>query len=178
MTGAIKVELHAHSPDWAAMALQESELLRKTLGSIFIAVHHIGSTSVPGIVAKPIVDLIPVVTDLDSLDRQTLNLEEIGYEYLREFGLPGRRYCRRNDPISGKRMYQLHCYATGSPEIVRHLAFADYLRTHPAIAKEYEAEKIRAAALHPNDSHSYGDAKGGWIKRVEQDALEWWKLLE
>jgi GrpB-like predicted nucleotidyltransferase (UPF0157 family) len=74
--------------------------------------------------------------------------------------------------VTGKRAFQLHCYAQGSPEIDRHLAFADYLRAHPTIAKDYEAEKIRAAALHPGNVLDYNDAKNDWIKRTERDALE------
>jgi GrpB-like predicted nucleotidyltransferase (UPF0157 family) len=178
MTDAIKVELHEHSPGWAALAAQEAELLHRALGGVLIAVHHIGSTSMPGILAKPIIDLLPVVANLESLDRQQRNLKRIGYECLGEFGLPGRRYCRRNDPLTQTRAFQLHCYATGSAAIDRHLAFASYLRTHATIAKEYEAEKIRAAALHPDNSRSYSEAKNDWIKRVEQDALKWWKRLE
>ena len=64
-----------------------------------------------------------------------------GLSWFGEFGLPGRRYCWRKDPATGKRAFQLHCYAKGWHEIDRHLAFADYLRAHPAIAKDYEAEK-------------------------------------
>src|SRR4051812_6057595 len=120
--------------------------------------------------AKPIIDLIPVATDLQSLDRVMPRVEELGYECLGEFGLAGRRYCRRNDPSTGKRAYQLHCYAEGFPEIERHLAFAHYLRAHPEIAKDYEAEKLRAAALHPDNTLNYNDAKNDWIKRTEQDA--------
>jgi GrpB-like predicted nucleotidyltransferase (UPF0157 family) len=175
MTDAIPVELHPHSLDWAERARAEIARLHRALSSVLVTVHHIGSTSIPGIMAKPIVDLIPVVTDLDSLDRIMPAVKSIGYECLGEFGLPGRRYCRRNDPVTGKRAYQLHCYAEGWPEIDRHLAFASYLRTHPAIAKEYEAEKIRAAALHPDDTYKYNDAKNDWIKLIERDALEWWK---
>jgi len=62
-----------------------------------------------------------------------------------------------------------------TPEVDRHLAFADYLRTHRAIAEQYQAEKLRAAALHPDNTHEYNDAKNDWIKRVEWDALQWWK---
>src|SRR5262245_57488629 len=72
-----------------------------------IKVHHIGSTSIPGIMAKPIIDLIPVVSNLGSLDRDMPLLEEC----LGEFGIAGRRYCRRSDPATGKRAYHLHCYA-------------------------------------------------------------------
>jgi GrpB-like predicted nucleotidyltransferase (UPF0157 family) len=103
------------------------------------------------------------------------HVEALGYECLGEFGLAGRRYCRRNDPVTGKRAYQLHCYAEGWSDIDRHIAFAGYLRLHPLIAKEYEAEKVRAAALHPDNTFDYNDAKNDWIKRVEQDALRWWR---
>jgi GrpB-like predicted nucleotidyltransferase (UPF0157 family) len=175
MIGSIPVELHAHSLDWAAMACAETANLQKALGGTLVTVHHIGSTSIPGILAKPIIDLIPVVTDLRSLDQSMQKLELIGYECLGEFGLPGRRYCRRDDPLTGKRAFQLHCYAIGSLEIERHLAFASYLRAYPAIAKEYENEKIRAAALHPDDTRKYSDAKNDWIKCVEQDSLAWFK---
>ena len=97
----------------------------------------------------------------------------LGYESLGEFGLPGRRYCRENDPATGKRQFQLHCYAKGSPEIARHLAFRDYLRAHPAKAEEYEAEKIRAAALHPDNTLDYNAEKNDWIKATEIVALKW-----
>jgi GrpB-like predicted nucleotidyltransferase (UPF0157 family) len=175
MIDAIRVELHPHSVHWAEMARAEIARLHRALGGVLVTVHHIGSTSIAGIRAKPIVDLIPVVSDLDSLDRDMPRVKAIGYECLGEFGLPGRRYCRRNDPVTGKRAYQLHCYAAGSSEIDRHLAFANYLRAHPEIAKEYEAEKIRAAALHPDNTLDYNAAKNDWIKRTEREALRWWK---
>jgi GrpB-like predicted nucleotidyltransferase (UPF0157 family) len=174
MADTIPLELHPHSPRWAELARAETARLHGALGSVLLTVHHIGSTSIPGIMAKPIVDLIPVVTDLDSLDRARPLVTALGYDCLGEFGLPGRRYCRRDDPATGKRAFQLHCYAHGSPEIGRHLAFADYLRAHPAIAKEYEAEKMRAAALHPDNTLDYNDAKNDWIKRIEREALRWW----
>lgn len=158
------------------MARVETARLRGALGGVLVTVHHIGSTSIPGIMAKPIIDLIPVASGLANLDRAMPRIEALGYECLGEFGLAGRRYCRRNDPVTGKRAYQLHCYAEGSPEIDRHRAFADYLRAHPAIAKEYEAEKVRAAALHPGNTFDYNDAKNDWIKRTEQDALRWWRV--
>lgn len=157
------------------MARSEIECLHEALGDVIMTVHHVGSTSIPGIMAKPIIDLLPVVSDLGRLDLNMTRVRSLGYDCLGEFGLPGRRYCRRDDPTTGKRAYQLHFYAHGSPEIDRHLAFPEFLRAHRTIAKEYEAEKIRAAALHPNNTHEYNDAKNDWIKRVEQDALRWWK---
>jgi GrpB-like predicted nucleotidyltransferase (UPF0157 family) len=172
----IPVELVPHSPQWAEMARDETARLCEALGGVLITVHHIGSTSIPGIVAKPIIDLIPVATNLEALDAAQPKLEALGYRWFGEFGLPGRRYCWRMDPATGKRAVQLHCYAKGWPEIDRHLAFADYLRAHPPIAKDYEAEKMRAAALHPDNTLDYNAAKDRWIKRTEADALVWWRM--
>ena len=174
MSPSIPVELHQHSPQWAAMAQAEIERLHAALGPTLVTVHHIGSTSIPGICAKPIIDLIPVASNLPGFDRAMPLVAALGYECLGEFGLPGRRYCRRDDPATGRRAYQLHCYAAGDPEIDRHVAFADYLRAHAEIAEDYEAEKLRAAALHPNDTHDYSAAKSDWISQVERDALRWW----
>jgi GrpB-like predicted nucleotidyltransferase (UPF0157 family) len=170
----LPVELWPFSPEWAETARHESARLKEALGEVLLAVHHIGSTSIPGILAKSIVDLIPEVTDLESLDAREDGIRALGYKWYGEFGLEGRRYCTLSDPTTGKRKVQLHCYAQGAEGLPRHLAFRDYLRAHPAIAKEYEAEKIRAAALHPGNVLDYNGAKNGWIKRTEQDAIAWW----
>ena len=172
----LPVELVPHSPQWAEMARAETARLCEALDGVLITVHHIGSTSIPGIMAKPIIDLIPVAIDLDALDAAQPKFEALGYRWFGEFGLPGRRYCWRKDPATGKRAVQLHCYAKGWHEIDRHLAFADYLRAHPPIAKDYEAEKLRAAALHPDNTLDYNAAKDEWIKRTEADALIWWRM--
>jgi GrpB-like predicted nucleotidyltransferase (UPF0157 family) len=169
----IGVELVPHEPQWAEMAKRESARLKSALGDVLIRVEHMGSTSIPGIMAKPIVDFIPVVTNLEALDAAQSEVEALGYDYLGEFGIPTRRYCRLNDPQTRKRKFQLHCFAVDSPEIARHLAFRDYLRAYPDIAKEYETVKRRAAALHPDNVLLYNDAKNDWIKTTERDALEW-----
>jgi GrpB-like predicted nucleotidyltransferase (UPF0157 family) len=165
------VELKPHDPEWAAGAERETGRLRTALGNILVRVHHIGSTSIPGLVAKPILDLIPVVRSIDELDQAQGRIEALGYEWWGEFGLPGRRYCSLTDKVSGKRLVQLHCYAEGSPEITRHLAFRDYLRARPELVAEYEAVKRRCAEAHPESSHAYGDCKGDWVKRIETEAL-------
>jgi len=170
----ITVELVPHSPAWAGMAAAESVRLKQALGDVLILVHHIGSTSIPDIMAKPIVDMIPIVTSVEALDAHEDTIRGLGYRWYGEFGLPGRRYCSLTDPATGKRKFQLHCYAQGAPEVPRHLAFRDYLRAHPGIAKEYEAEKVRAASVRSDDVLAYNDEKNDWIKRVEKDALEWY----
>jgi GrpB-like predicted nucleotidyltransferase (UPF0157 family) len=170
----IAVELHPHSPVWIEIALTESAALEAELGDLLLKVEHMGSTAIPGIAAKPIIDLMPIARDEGALDAMEPGMLKLGYEWLGEFGIPGRRYCRKGDPLTGKRKIQLHCFAQGATEIARHLAFRDYLCAHPGKAKEYEAEKQRAAALHPDNVLAYNDAKSDWIKRTEREALAWW----
>ncbi|WP_340115989.1 GrpB family protein [Pelagibius sp. 7325] len=167
----IKVDLLPHDPQWRDQAEAEAARLHAALGAVLVKVHHIGSTAIPGIRAKPVVDLIPVVSSLDRLDALQDAVEGLGYRWRGELGLPGRRYCSKDDPASGRRLFQLHGYQEGSPEITRHLAFRDCLRANPALARAYEAEKQRCQALRPDDSYAYTDCKNAWIRSVEAAAL-------
>jgi len=160
-----------HSPQWTSSAAAESARLTRAIRDTLLTVHHIGSTAIPGICAKPILDLIPVFTRIESADSARPILEQLGYAFWGEYGLLGRRYCTFDDPVTKRRTIQLHCYAAGNPEITRHLAFRDYLLAHPDIAQAYAAEKRRCQSLHPLDSHAYSDCKGEWIQRVEQEGL-------
>jgi GrpB-like predicted nucleotidyltransferase (UPF0157 family) len=166
------VELVDGSPMRAAAAKQESARLANAIGDTLVVIHHIGSTSIPAIKAKPTIDLLPIVSSLSALDAREAAVRALGYEWRGEFGLPGRRFL----PLTrdGKRLFNVHCYEQNNPEVTRHLAFRDYLRTYPEIAKAYEAEKIRAAALHPGDVLAYNDAKNDWIKETERKALQWY----
>jgi len=138
-----------------------------------LVVHHIGSTSIPAIIAKPIVDLMPVITDLAALDAADEKVRAFGYRWYGELGIPSRRYCTLPDAATGKRIFNVHCFTQDSDQIARYLAFRDFLRAHRAVAKEYEAEKIRAAALHPDDTLKYNDAKNDRVKRIEREPLVW-----
>jgi GrpB-like predicted nucleotidyltransferase (UPF0157 family) len=171
MPAPIAVELLPHNPHWAERAQYESERLADVLGASLVTAHHIGSTAIPGIRAKPILDLIPVFISMTALNEARIAIESLGYAWWGEYGLSGRRYCTWDDPRTGRRQVQLHSYATGSFEIIRHLAFRDYLRARPDIAQAYDSEKARCRALHPFDSHAYSDCKCDWIHRIEEEAL-------
>jgi GrpB-like predicted nucleotidyltransferase (UPF0157 family) len=98
-------------------------------------------------------------------------LQRRGYDAKGEYGLPGRRYFRK---IEGSRhLVHLHCYQSGNPEIIRHLAFRDYLRAHPDVANEYAELKLKLVETHPNSLNDYMDGKDVFVKRVEKLALEW-----
>ena len=171
MPAPIPVILVPHNPAWASQARQEGERLKSAIGDVILDVHHIGSTAIPGICAKPILDLIPVVRSFAELDAKQQATEGLGYAWWGEYGLPGRRYCTLDNPQTGNRIVQLHCFEQGSPEISRHLAFRDYLRSHPELARAYEAKKSRCRDQHSSDSHAYGDCKAAWIRKIEEMAL-------
>lgn len=136
--------------------------LKDLIGDALLAVHHIGSTAVPGLPAKPIVDLLAVVTDLAMLDLHRTAMAARGYRWRGENGEPGRRYFTRDDD-AGHRCLHLHAYAAGAARIAAHLAFRDRLRAEPLLARDYAEEKARCAALHPLDSAAYTACKAGWI---------------
>lgn len=165
------VELLPHHPEWNTMARKEADLLATLLGQILITVCHIGSTAIPTIAAKPILDLLPVVSSLEALDQHRERMEEAGYQWRGEYGLPGRRYCTKADPVGGHKRVHLHFYRVGSPEIDRHVAFRDYLLHRPDLASAYHQEKARCQQLHCQDSRAYSHCKREWIKRVEAEAL-------
>jgi GrpB-like predicted nucleotidyltransferase (UPF0157 family) len=168
---AIPVELWPHDPAWAEDAQREARRVAAAVGDLIVCVHHIGSTAVPSICAKPILDLMPVVRSLSELDPARPVFEGLGYDWWGEYGLQGRRYCTLDDPETSRRKVQLHCFQVSSSEIERLLAFRDYLRSNPDLARAYEVEKRRCQALHPNDSTAYSACKGDWIRKIEADAL-------
>jgi len=170
-----RIELVPHDPQWPAMAAAEAQRIADALGDNLVDAQHIGSTAVAGLKAKPIVDLLPRVRSLPVLDAQADRMRELGYRWRGEFGIPGRRYCTRDDPSTGRRLFNVHVFQRDAAEIARHLAFRDYLRAHAPEVQAYELEKQRAAALHPNDVLAYNDAKSPWIKACELRALAWWE---
>lgn len=161
-----------YSADWPRQFEQEAERFRELLGDELVVIHHIGSTAIPGLAAKPIIDCLPIVRRIERVDSLTPAFETAGYRAWGEYGLAGRRYFTRDDG-TGTRTHNVHVYGEGNADIQRHLAFRDFLRAHPVLQREYEEIKRRAYALHPADVQRYNDAKDEWIKRIEQEAIEW-----
>jgi GrpB-like predicted nucleotidyltransferase (UPF0157 family) len=116
--------------------------------------------------------MLAVVSDIAAVDRCAAGMGSLGYEAMGEFGIPGRRYFRRDD-AAGVRTDQVHTFQQGSPDVSRHLAFRDYMRAHPAPADQYAALKRRLADAHPHDIHAYMDGKDAFIKEMEARALAW-----
>lgn len=162
--------LHAPDPRWHDLAQREIDSLIQTVNGL-LTVHHIGSTSVPGLPAKPILDLLPVFRDAQAQATAQSQFETLGYEWLGEHGLSGRAYARKSDPTSGKRLVQTHGYVSGHHDITRHLAFRDALRNNASLRAAYTSVKAACASRYPEGGASYGTCKSEWINKAETRAL-------
>jgi GrpB-like predicted nucleotidyltransferase (UPF0157 family) len=163
-----------YSPQWPRQFEEEAARLRALLGDEIVTIHHIGSTSIPGLAAKPIIDMLPLVRAITRIDELTAHLQAAGYKAWGEYGLPGRRYFTK-DREDGYRTHNIHIYQVDEPDATRHLALPAYLRSHAEARQEYEALKREVYALHPADITAYNNGKDAWIKAMEKVALEWYR---
>ena len=138
------------------------------------AIDHVGSTSVPGLAAKPVIDLLVTVSDIAVADAAVEAMARLGFEALGEFGLKDRRFFRRDDE-RGIRTDHVHCWAAGHGELDRHIAVRDYLEAHAEEAEAYGALKRALVARHDGDREAYIDGKDAFVKALEQRALAWWR---
>lgn len=158
-----------YDPAWPLKYETEKEKIEAILEHNCIALYHIGSTSVPGLAAKPIIDIMAAVRSLEQADAAAEKFSRIGYEYLGEFGIPGRRYLRKG---GDERTHQIHIFqADDRKNIERHLAFRDYLRTHEEECREYAALKKELARRFPYDIDGYCDGKEKFVRTMEKQAL-------
>lgn len=164
------IEVVGYDPSWATRFRAESHTLQRVLHGICACVHHIGSTSVPGLRAKPIIDILIEVHDLDSLDRHNREMKDLGYLARGEHGIPGRRFFQKG---LHARTHHVHTFRFGAPEVDRHLAFRDYLRAHPTIAGAYGQLKARCARACGNDIRAYCDGKHDFVTEHTARALAW-----
>lgn len=162
-----------YSPDWPREFEREASRLRGYFGDEIIEIHHVGSTSVPGLAAKAIIDLLPVVKEIEAADKLTPLLEKEGYRAWGEYGLAGRRYFSKDR--NGYRTHNIHIYGEGNPDILRHVAFCAYLRAHEKERREYEALKRTLFTRYPADIDRYTDGKTKFITHLETVAIDWYK---
>ena len=161
----------AYDPQWPDLFQQETLVLRSLFSSNVVAIHHIGSTAIPGMHAKPIVDILVEVQALEPIEIATPGLMQLGYIPQGELGIPKRRFFIKGSETL--RTHHLHVYPAGHPQIARHLAFRDYLCAHPVEAQVYSTLKAKLAQQFPDDLGGYIAGKDAWIKPTEQRALAW-----
>jgi GrpB-like predicted nucleotidyltransferase (UPF0157 family) len=167
-----KVEIKDYDRAWIRRFLDEKEILEKILPTNAI-IHHIGSTSVEGLAAKPIIDILVEVLSLTDIDSKKQEFSENGYVSKGENGITNRRFFYKLDE-SGNRLTHVHIFPTGSDNVIRHIAFRDYLRNHSQEAAEYSKIKQELAEKHPMDIEAYIDGKDSFVKELEKVALNWY----
>lgn len=163
-----KVEVVDHNPAWKIIYKDEANAISNILGNILIAAHHIGSTALSSIKAKPIIDILLVVKELDQLDHKNDVMQALHYEPMGEYGIAGRRFYFKDQ--NGARVFHVHAFQEGNSEINRHLNFIAYLKNHPNIAAQYSLLKENLAKQFPNDIKSYVEGKNDFVKKVDEYA--------
>lgn len=163
-----KVEVVPYDPAWPTLYRAEAASLAALLGEELVEIHHIGSTSVPDLPAKPFIDILPVVRDAQRIDALNDLLLAAGYVPKGENGIPGRRYFSKDG--GGLRRVHVHAFAAGHPEVARHLNFAAYLRAHPDAAAAYAELKRELAQRFPNDTAAYTNGKSAFIRAIDEKA--------
>lgn len=168
----MKVEVIPYDLRWQDAFVAAAKEISVALGETIAAIHHIGSTAIPNIYAKPIIDILVEVNDLAQVEARNAAMEALDYEAMGEFGIAGRRFFRKHNAM-GDRTHHVHIFEEGSPESDRHLAFRDYMIAHPESAQQYSQLKRSLAAKFPNHRESYMDGKDSFIREKEQQALKW-----
>ena len=166
-----QIIIEPYNPEWPELFMCESSLIRLSIGSYITVIEHIGSTSVPGLAAKPVIDMLIGVKSLADSPRFVPLLEELGYVYVpeHEVDLPERRYLYKQQ--RGEDSFHLHMVEPQSGFFRRHIAFRDYLRSHAEDAAEYASLKLRLAREFGSDRSGYTDAKTEFIQSIERKAM-------
>jgi len=165
----MKIEVVPYDPRWPEAFEKEKVAILSKAAQAIVTIHHIGSTAVPGLSAKPIIDMLIETPSLEIFDKHSVAIESLGYEGLGEMGIPGRRYFRKGGE---NRTHQIHAFATGDPGLRRHLAFRDYLRAHPVVCREYDELKRKVAETCQQDIDQYCEGKNDFMQKHEALALE------
>jgi GrpB-like predicted nucleotidyltransferase (UPF0157 family) len=167
------IEVVPYNPEWPGLFHIESEHIRRVFGDEIVAIHHIGSTAIPGIKAKPVLDFLVVVQHIAQVNGYNQAMISLGYEPLGENGIPGRRYFRKD--TNGIRSHHVHIFQVGHPEIDRHIHFREYLCCHPEDMYAYSHLKESLTQQYRLDPPGYNDAKSMFIQEIDRKAAAWWQ---
>ena len=165
----MKIRLTDYSEKWAHTFEQEAAFLRTILKEELLQVEHFGSTAVPGMKAKPVIDMLCIVKSIENVDTFNEQMSQLGYDVAGEWGIAGRRLFRKGGE---ERTHHIHFYEIGHPEIARHLIFRDYLKAHPQEAEAYSNFKQQLATRFETTSE-YSPAKKQFVSEMEKRALRW-----
>lgn len=165
------IEVVPYDPNWVRKYEVEAKKLVEVFGDDLMEIHHIGSTAITGMHAKPTIDVLIVVKDIEAVETLNRVMREMGYKPKGENGIPGRRYFQK---LAGEvHQFHVHTYEDGHPEIHRLLNFRDFLRTHSEEARAYQALKLDLASKYTFEPNKYTDGKHTLIGEIDQRAAAW-----
>lgn len=166
----MKVIISEYKEIWTSLFEKEKYILLQALCEDRCLIEHIGSTSVKGLAAKPIIDVMIGLRDFSKANNLVTNIEALGYTYIPKYEdvMPYRRFFKKVN--NGNTTHQIHMVAIGSEFWERHLLFRNYLRQNPDTANEYEVLKRNLAEREWNDINEYADAKTEFIRSIEKKA--------
>ena len=160
-----------HDPGWPRCAREELERVAEALGATAVRLEHVGSTSVPGLGAKPIIDMQVSVADIERQDDYVGPLEGLGYLFAPDPAFPDYHYFAK--PHGRPRSHHLHVCQADSHQELRHLAVRDFLCAHPDEAASYEQLKRELVRDQPQDRLAYVAGKDGYMIELEARAVRW-----
>lgn len=162
------VRLVPYDSTWPMEFAAEADRIERACAGLEIRLEHVGSTSIPGLAAKPVIDILAGRPSNVPGRAYVAAFRQLGYEHKGAFGVPGRNYFRRGLP----RTHHVHLVRLTSDLWREPLLFRDYLREHPDIAREYETLKRELAAMYLHDKERYTDAKGPFVRSIVRRARE------
>lgn len=157
-----KVILVPHDSAWASMYELETARILSACGDQILATEHVGSTSIPGIHAKPIIDIAIAVRELKDADKMQAGMAGLGYDYPRDVGIPNQYVYGKGNP----RKYIVHVQEYDSQHWRDYLKFRNALRNDPGLAKRYERLKLELARKYADDRATYTDGKASFVANV------------
>ncbi|MBQ3412905.1 MAG: GrpB family protein [Oscillospiraceae bacterium] len=157
-----------YSDQWERDFLKIKDEIKSALGELAESIEHVGNTSVRGLSAKPVIDIDVVISDSSVLSDVIAALGRIGYQHEGDLGITGRK-AFRYDGKDHLQKHHLYVCTEDSPELRRHIAFRDYLRSHPEAAAEYSRIKEEGAALYPEDIDRYIEYKTPFIEKIYRE---------
>jgi len=168
-----RVELRSDFNEWKEAFNFERDRLERGLNAPELKFHHIGSTSVPSLLAKPILDILIEAPSVEIVDQHQELFEQLGYGYKGEYGISGRRYCVLYNSEKTIGYVHIHAFAVGNPEIENHLLFRDYLTTFPDRSAAYQALKLNLLNQAGMTRTKYTELKSDLIKTLIDEAKIW-----
>ncbi len=166
------IEVGPYNSQWKEGYLKEMGKIMLIIKNEIIEIHHIGSTSIPGIYAKPVIDILIGVVNINNIDKYNVEMDKLGYICKGEYGIKGRRFFMKG---LYNRTHHIHIFQSDNPEILRHINFRDYLIAHSEEARIYSELKRKMAIDFRYDIQGYCNGKDAFIKDIDRKAEIWTK---